>query len=146
MCRERRILPASAGHPLMIGVLTVVPGAFSGRHKGILSLLPTKKQLSTSYQLGTLPAKRARRKAQTQQSCYQVSTGSLFPLLILLPSLSFKQDELGSARIVPRKLRVIAGTTQGISQILLQDFGKFHRQIAESYTVPPVVLLDRMLT
>jgi hypothetical protein len=57
-------------------IFTVVPGAFFGRHKEILPLLPTKKQLLTSYQPGTLPAKRARRKAQTQQSCCQVSNCS----------------------------------------------------------------------
>src|SRR5688572_8860785 len=98
---------------------------FSGPHKEIRSLLPTKKQLLTSYQPETLPAKRARRKAETQQSCCQVSNYySYFP-----PYFSFhfsilrqqrraepvqqkqktgrrKCDECPAANVVPQEVAV----------------------------------------
>jgi len=71
---------------------------------------------------------------------------SLPTVIACFRALIFKQD---AAWFRKDRTAQAAGDLQPNSRDLsdpLTGFGKFHRQIAESYTVPAVVLLDRMRT
>jgi hypothetical protein len=79
-------------------IFTVVPGAFSGRHKEILPLLPTKKQLLTSYQPGTLPAREPEEKRKHSKVAAKSQTAHLSPpgLFACMRAISSKEHEAGS--------------------------------------------------
>src|SRR5215212_7884777 len=72
-------------------------------------------------------------KAQRRKALPRFSRVSFAPLRLCVRNISFpKCDEDFSCKASP---------TQGIPRSSYR-IGKFHRQIAESYTVAPVVLLD----